>query len=115
MQKATPTGTPIYRSAPLNTHSPANSGLKDASLAIASATGTTGPVTWDSLRKEARQVESEIETKLTSLSKFTVRSNTPSQGAGVGSSNSGLDNGDELEANIEALLEKVTLSWDVGA
>ncbi|KAF8951602.1 hypothetical protein CPC16_009026 [Podila verticillata] len=112
MQKATPTGTPIYRSAPLNTHSPANSGLQDASLAIASATGTTGPVTWDSLRKEARQVESEIETKLTSLSKFAVRSNTSSQGAGVGSSNAGLDNGDELEVNIEALLEKLSTVVD---
>ncbi|KAG0336075.1 hypothetical protein BG000_006968 [Podila horticola] len=108
MQKATPTGTPIYRSAPLNPHSPANAGLQDASLAIASATGTTGPVTWDSLRKKARQVESEIETKLTSLSKFAVRSNTSTQGAGVGLSNSaGLDNGEELEASIEDLLEKL--------
>ncbi|KAF9427065.1 hypothetical protein BGZ94_005532 [Podila epigama] len=111
MQKATPVGTPIYRSAPLtNSHSLASS-LQDASQAIASATGMTGQVvTWDSLRKEARQVETEIETKLMSLSKLAVRSNNsaPQGAAGVGSSaGAGLDNGEELEANIEALLEKL--------
>ncbi|KAG0346519.1 hypothetical protein BG004_001535 [Podila humilis] len=109
MQKATPTGTPIYRSAPIsNIHSPANVGLHEASHAIETATNAIG--SWDSLRKEARQVESEIETKLTSLSKFAVRNNASQNSgpAGVGSSrDAGLDNGEELEVSIEAQLEKL--------
>ncbi|KAG9321887.1 hypothetical protein KVV02_008190 [Mortierella alpina] len=123
MQKTTPSRTPIYRDAPLSTsHSPsASTSLTDASLAIAGATGTanapSGPVSWDSLRKDVRQVEIEIESKLTALSKFAVR--TPAgqhgagagaagAGAGVGSSSTGTAaTGEELETNIEDLLEKL--------
>ncbi|KAF9949421.1 hypothetical protein BGZ72_008795 [Mortierella alpina] len=122
MQKTTPSRTPIYRDAPLsNSHSPsASTSLADASLAIASATGTaaapSGPVSWDSLRKDVRQVEIEIESKLTALSKFAVRTPAGQQGpaagagagAGVGSSSaSTAATGEELETNIEDLLEKL--------
>ncbi|KAG0213875.1 hypothetical protein BGX28_003299 [Mortierella sp. GBA30] len=118
MQKTTPTRTPIYRDAPLsNSHSPSvSASLTDASLAIAHATGTAnpsnGPVSWDSLRKDVRQVEIEIESKLTALSKFAVRSPIGQHGAGVpgagvGGSTGTAGTGEELEANIEELLEKL--------
>ncbi|KAF9286517.1 hypothetical protein BGZ68_002840 [Mortierella alpina] len=121
MQKTTPSRTPIYRDAPLSTsHSPsASTSLTDASLAIASATGTahapSGPVSWDSLRKDVRQVEIEIESKLTALSKFAVRTPAGQQGAGAGTAGAGVGSssgsttvtGEELETNIEDLLEKL--------
>ncbi|CAO3564088.1 unnamed protein product [Mortierella alpina] len=122
MQKTTPSRTPIYRDAPLSTsHSPsASTSLTDASLAIASATGTnasSGPVSWDSLRKDVRQVESEIESKLTALSKFAVRTPAGQNGAGAGAAGAGAGvgssststtvTGEELETNIEDLLEKL--------
>ncbi|KAF9576932.1 hypothetical protein EC968_000057 [Mortierella alpina] len=119
MQKTTPSRTPIYRDAPLSTsHSPsASTSLSDASQAIASATGNTnaanGPVSWDSLRKDVRQVEIEIESKLTALSKFAVRTPAGQLGAGAGGAgvgNSGTSTAvtnEELETNIEDLLEKL--------
>ncbi|KAF9982957.1 hypothetical protein BGZ75_005575 [Mortierella antarctica] len=123
MQKTTPSRTPIYRDAPLSTsHSPsASTSLTDASLAIAGATGTanapSGPVSWDSLRKDVRQVEIEIESKLTALSKFAVRTPAGQQGAGAGAASAGAGvgssststaaTGEELETNIEDLLEKL--------
>ncbi|KAF9968229.1 hypothetical protein BGZ70_005772 [Mortierella alpina] len=122
MQKTTPSRTPIYRDAPLSTsHSPsASTSLTDASLTIASATGTnasSGPVSWDSLRKDVRQVEIEIESKLTALSKFAVRTPAGQHGAGAGAAGAGAGvgssststtvTGEELETNIEDLLEKL--------
>ncbi|KAF9105352.1 hypothetical protein BGX27_009660 [Mortierella sp. AM989] len=118
MQKTASSRTPIYANAPLSsTHSPSASGaaspsLKDASLAIATATGMAGPVSWDVLRKDVRQVETEIESKLTALSKSAVKPGQQAAGVGAGqSSGSGTgvtSNGEDLEANIEDLLEKLS-------
>ncbi|KAG0319086.1 hypothetical protein BGZ99_005294 [Dissophora globulifera] len=117
MQKTTPNRTPIYRSAPLSSHSPSISGsasstLNDASLAIAAATGATsaGPLSWDALRKEVRQVEIEIESKLTALSRSAVKAGQQGAGAGgVGPNNAAgtAGTGEDLENNIEDLLEKL--------
>ncbi|GJJ70056.1 golgi SNAP receptor complex member 1 [Entomortierella parvispora] len=114
MQKTTPNRTPIYRNAPLsNSPSLAPASLNNASLAIAAATGTAaGPLPWDTLRKDVRQIEIEIESKLTALSKFAVR-NGPSAASGAaaagaaGSSAAPSGTGEELEVNIEELLEKL--------
>jgi len=117
MQKAALTRTPIYSSAPLNTPSPSGSKaaspvMGNASLAT-TATGTTGPASWESLRKEVRQVELEIESKLTALSKTVVQTGSGRPGAGVGagqgssSSAGAAESPEELENNIEGLLEKV--------
>lgn len=117
MQKSTPSRTPTYHNAPLsNSPSLASASLNNASIAIANATGTsTGPASWDTLRKDVRQIENEIESKITALSKFAVR-NGPNNGAGVGSgstsasgagSSTSAGTGEELEVNIEELLEKV--------
>ncbi|KAG0045114.1 hypothetical protein BGZ83_009641 [Gryganskiella cystojenkinii] len=118
MQKTTPNATPIYRNAPLsNSPSLAPASLNNASIAIANATGT-GPVSWDSMRKDVRQIENEIESKLTTLSKFAIR-NGPNLGAGVGasgaaasgpggSSSASAGTGEELEVNLEELLEKLS-------
>ncbi|KAF8924455.1 snare region anchored in the vesicle membrane C-terminus-domain-containing protein [Dissophora ornata] len=121
MQSSTPTRTPIYRSAPLSSPGATSSSLNDAALAIAAATGTagastTGPASWDALRKEVRQVEIEIESKLTALSKSTVKAGAGQQAAGVGggsgagpsSSTGATGTGEDLEANIEELLEKLS-------
>ncbi|KAK3818731.1 MAG: hypothetical protein J3Q66DRAFT_338354 [Benniella sp.] len=118
MQKAAVTRTPIYSSAPLNTPSPSSSTaaspiMGNASLAT-TATGTTGPVSWESLRKEVRQVELEIESKLTALSKTAVQTGSGRPGAGVGagqgssSSAGAAESPEELENNIEGLLEKLS-------
>ncbi|KAG0258850.1 hypothetical protein BG011_003032 [Mortierella polycephala] len=136
MQKTTPARTPIYRDAPLSgSHTPstsadgaASSALNDASLAIALATGTAQPASWDTLRKEVRQVEIEIGSKLTALSKHAVRTTSAQQGAtgapggagagatggaGAGATGAGQSTGvtgtwEELETNIENLLEKLS-------
>ncbi|KAF9350704.1 hypothetical protein BGX26_011184 [Mortierella sp. AD094] len=116
MHKTTPSRTPIYANAPLSSHSPSASGaaspsLSDASLAIAAATGIAGPVSWDVLRKDVRQVEIEIESKLTALSKSAVKPGQQAAGVGAGSSSSsgtGAVSGEDLEANIEDLLEKLS-------
>lgn len=114
MQKTTPNRTPIYRNAPLsNSPSLASASLNNASLAIATATGTVaGPLPWDTLRKDVRQIEIEIESKLTALSKFAIRNGPGAvSGAAVagaaGSSAAPSGTGEELEVNIEELLEKV--------
>ncbi|KAF9438950.1 hypothetical protein BGZ76_002613 [Entomortierella beljakovae] len=105
MHKTTPSRTPIYSSAPLSSGSPApgatSSSLNDASFAIATATGIGGPVSWDVLRKDVRQVELEIESKLTALSKSAVK-------AGQQSLTGSSSNEGDLEANIEDLLEKLS-------
>ncbi|KAF9207407.1 hypothetical protein BGZ49_000494 [Haplosporangium sp. Z 27] len=116
MQKTTPSRTPIYASAPLSSHSPSASGassplLHDASLAIATATGLSGPASWDVLRKDVRQVEIEIESKLTALSKSAVKPGQEGAGVGIGSSGSvtgAAGNEVDLETNIEDLLEKLS-------
>ncbi|KAF9188661.1 hypothetical protein BGZ51_000400 [Haplosporangium sp. Z 767] len=125
MQKTTPVRTPIYRDAPLSgSHSPVasadrpvSSALNDASLAIALATGTAQPASWDTLRREVRQVEIEIGSKLTALSKHAVRTTSvqqntagaPGVGAtGAGQSTSVTGTWQELETNIEDLLEKLS-------
>ncbi|KAG0016408.1 hypothetical protein BGZ80_009245 [Entomortierella chlamydospora] len=107
MQKTTPSRTPIYADAPLSSHSPSASVAVSPSLSEASL---AGPVSWDVLRKDVRQVEIEIESKLTALSKSAVK---PGQAAGVGagpssSSGTGVVSGEDLEANIEDLLEKLS-------
>ncbi|KAF9142447.1 hypothetical protein BG015_000881 [Linnemannia schmuckeri] len=113
LKTTTPSRTPIYSSAPLsNSHSPSPS-LDNASQAIAAATGVAS---WDTLRKEVRQIETEIESKLTTLSKLAVRSGSasaPSQAA-AGSLGAGAAaaNGEELEAKIEELLEKLSRTVD---
>ncbi|ORZ04549.1 hypothetical protein BCR41DRAFT_312974 [Lobosporangium transversale] len=115
MQKTTPSRTPIYKDAPLNSHSPSVSpALSNASLAIAQATGTAIP-TWDTLRKDARHVEIEIESKLTTLSKSVVKINQVGrQQIAPVPSESGQDSGagvtatpEELEKSIEDLLAKL--------
>jgi Golgi SNAP receptor complex protein 1 len=113
LKTTTPSRTPIYSSAPLsNSHSPSSS-LDNASQAIAAATGVAS---WDTLRKEVRQIETEIESKLTALSKLAVRNGSasapPQAAAGAGAPGAGAAaaNGEELEANIEELLEKVRLA-----
>ena len=109
LKTTTPSRTPIYSSAPLsNSHSPSPS-LDNASQAIAAA---TGQASWDTLRKEVRQIETEIESKLTTLSKLAVRNglaSVPPQASapGVPGAGSAAANGEDLEANIEELLEKV--------
>ncbi|KAI8359397.1 hypothetical protein B0O80DRAFT_440189 [Mortierella sp. GBAus27b] len=112
MQKATLTPTPIYSSAPLNTHSPSGSAAPSPILSTASlATGTAGPTSWDSLRKEVRQVQIEIESKLTALSKSSVQNGSAESGAGVGQGSNGTGatgSPEELENSIEQLLEKLS-------
>ncbi|KAI1319620.1 hypothetical protein EDD11_003613 [Mortierella claussenii] len=130
MQKTAHSRTPIYRDAPLSNHSPSASsvnvpsaGLQDASLAIAQATGTAsgGATSWDTLRKQVRQVESEIETRLTALSKAGVKNSgsagaatatttttTTTAGAQGSSSTTTPTNPEELEKQIEELLEKLS-------
>ncbi|KAF9135839.1 hypothetical protein BGW39_011428 [Mortierella sp. 14UC] len=112
MLKTTPSRTPIYSSAPLsNSHSPSPS-LDNASQAIAAATGVAS---WDTLRKEVRQIETEIESKLTALSKLAVRNSSapaPPPAAGGASGAGAAANGEELEANIEELLEKLSRTVD---
>ncbi|KAG0356752.1 hypothetical protein BGZ54_000615 [Gamsiella multidivaricata] len=77
------------------------------------------PMSWDVLRKEVRQVEIEIESKLTALTKSAVKTGGGQQAAGVGPSTgaagAGQSNGigamgstEELETNIEDLLEKLS-------
>lgn len=123
MQKAALTRTPIYSSAPLGTYSPSGSAapspiLGNASLATTATAGTAGPASWDSLRKEVRQVEIEIESKLTALSKSAVQTGNGESGAGVGQDSSSSSNTgataspEELETNIEVLLERVRLVVD---
>ncbi|KAG0002080.1 hypothetical protein BGZ65_002942, partial [Modicella reniformis] len=119
MQKSALTRTPIYSNAPLNTPSPSGSLaaspiLGNASLAT-TASGTAESTSWDSLRKDVRQVEFEIESKLTAFSKSTVKTGTgqyTDSGAGVGQSsnnNTGaVENSESLESNIEELLEKLS-------
>ncbi|KAG0308659.1 hypothetical protein BGZ97_013307 [Linnemannia gamsii] len=115
LKTTTPSRTPIYSSAPLsNSHSPSSS-LDNASQAIAAATGVAS---WDTLRKEVRQIETEIESKLTALSKLAVRNGSasapPQAAAGAGAPGAGAAaaNGEELEANIEELLEKLSRTVD---
>lgn len=109
LKTTTPSRTPIYSSAPLsNSHSPSPS-LDNASQAIAAATGVAS---WDTLRKEVRQIETEIESKLTALSKLAVRNGSASappqaSAAGVSGAGAATANGEDLETNIEELLEKV--------
>lgn len=109
LKTTTPSRTPIYSSAPLsNSHSPSPS-LDNASQAIAAATGVTS---WDTLRKEVRQIETEIESKLTALSKLAVRNGSASAQAAASAPGASAvaANGEELETNIEELLEKVRLT-----
>ncbi|KAF9910111.1 hypothetical protein EC991_007243 [Linnemannia zychae] len=113
MLKTTPSRTPIYSNAPLsNSHSPSPS-LDNASQAIATATGVAS---WDTLRKEVRQIETEIESKLTALSKLAVRNTSasapPPPAAGGASGTGAAANGEELEVNIEELLEKLSRTVD---
>ncbi|KAF9580207.1 hypothetical protein BGW38_003246 [Lunasporangiospora selenospora] len=107
MNKGTPVGTPIYRNAPLSTSPAPPFTLGDA---------TSVPATWDALRKEIRQVEIEIETKLTCLSKFgakttgsnvEARGNTNGAGPSAKSSVSALEDGEELEASLDQLMAKL--------
>ncbi|KAF9290121.1 snare region anchored in the vesicle membrane C-terminus-domain-containing protein [Linnemannia elongata] len=114
LKTTTPSRTPIYSSAPLSTsHSPSPS-LDNASQAIAAATGVAS---WDTLRKEVRQIETEIESKLTALSKLAVRNGSASappqaSAAGVPGAGAASANGEDLEANIEELLEKLSRTVD---
>ncbi|KAG9063672.1 hypothetical protein KI688_003783 [Linnemannia hyalina] len=114
LKSTTPSRTPIYSSAPLsNSHSPSPS-LDNASQAIAAATGVAS---WDTLRKEVRQIESEIESKLTALSKLAVRNSSASappqaSAAGVPGAGAAAANGEDLETNIEELLEKLSRTVD---
>ncbi|KAG0291096.1 hypothetical protein BGZ96_005498 [Linnemannia gamsii] len=112
LKTTTPSRTPIYSSAPLsNSHSPSPS-LDNASQAIAAATGVAS---WDTLRKEVRQIETEIESKLTALSKLAVRNGSapaPQAAAGAPGASAAAANGEELETNIEELLEKLSRTVD---
>lgn len=66
-------------------------------------------VSWDSLRKQARQVENEIETKLASLSK--AGSNLRRKGAGETSGSTPQEVND-LEYDTEELIKQVRATSD---
>ncbi|KAF8946105.1 hypothetical protein BGZ47_001307 [Haplosporangium gracile] len=108
LKTTTPSRTPIYSSAPLSKSHSSSPNLDNASQAIAAATGVAS---WDTLRKEVRQIETEIESKLTALSKLAVRNGSasappPQAAAGAPGAGAAAANGEELEANIEELLKK---------
>ncbi|KAG0232253.1 hypothetical protein BGW42_008307 [Actinomortierella wolfii] len=86
MHKTSPARTPIYRDAPLSTHpSPSMAGTALHDHLSGSQQQQQQPLqdlataSWDTLRKEARLVESDIGNKLTTLSSYTLqqRPSTP--------------------------------------
>jgi Golgi SNAP receptor complex protein 1 len=78
--------------------------IQDEEQDLSSLMPSQPTVSWDSLRKQARQLENEIETKLASLSK--VGSNLRRKGAGEPSGSTPQEVND-LEYDTEELIKQV--------
>ncbi|KAF9978607.1 hypothetical protein BGZ73_001523 [Actinomortierella ambigua] len=144
MLKTSPARTPIYRDAPLSTHpspSAAATALHDH-LASSTVSSEQQPqdlatASWDTLRKEARFLESDIGNKLTTLSSYTLqrpstpspsRASTPGVGASASASAAGSQfrhlngqvsdlpsNSEEVENDIDNELKRLTQLVDAMA
>ncbi|KAF9162278.1 hypothetical protein DFQ26_003699 [Actinomortierella ambigua] len=150
MLKTSPARTPIYRDAPLSTHpspSAAATALHDHLAASTTSSQqqqqqqqpqphdlTTA--SWDTLRKEARFLESDIGNKLTTLSSYTLQrpstpssSRTPTPSVGASASAAGgaqfrhlngqvsdlPGNSDEVESDIDSQLKRLNQLVDAMA
>ncbi|KAJ2956818.1 hypothetical protein NQZ79_g7390 [Umbelopsis isabellina] len=78
--------------------------IQDEEQDLSSLMPSQPTISWDSLRKQARQLENEIETKLASLSK--AGSNLRRKGAGE-SSGSTPQEVNDLEYDTEELIKQV--------
>lgn len=78
--------------------------IQDEEQDLSSLMPSQPSVSWDSLRKQARQLENEVETKLASLTK--AGSNLRRKGAPESAGSSPTDVAD-LEYETEELLKKV--------